>query len=71
MKTREDKEKMACEADSELLLNTLIDLVRRGAHNYYAYVGADRDDMLENFDVTRDEILKRMEASGASERAPN
>ena len=71
MRTREEKEKIVREATSDDLLETLVGLVERRAHDRFMYEGADRDDVVENFRVTRNEILKRMEASGASERVPN
>ena len=71
MRTREDKEKIVRESTSDDLLETLIGLVERRAHDRFRYEGADRDDVVENFRVTRNEILYRMEASGASERVPN
>lgn len=71
MRTREEKEKLVRESSSDDLLETLISLVERRAHDYFGYDGADRDDVIENFRVTRNEILKRMEASGASERVSN
>lgn len=71
MRTREEKEKIVREATSDDLLETLVGLVERRAHDRFMYEGADRDDVVENFRVTRNEILNRMEASGASERVPN
>ena len=71
MRTREEKEKTVREATSDDLLETLVGLVERRAHDRFMYEGADRDDVVENFRVTRNEILNRMEASGASERVPN
>lgn len=71
MRTREEKEKIVRESTSDDLLETLVGLVERRAHDRFMYEGADRDDVVENFRVTRNEILNRMEASGASERVPN
>ena len=71
MRTREEKEKIVREATSDDLLETLVGLVERRAHDRFMYEGADRDDVVENFRVTRNEILNRMEASGASERVPD
>ena len=71
MRTREDKEKLVRESTSDDLLETLVSLVERRAHDRFMYEGADRDDVVENFRVTRNEILKRMEAAGAAERVPN
>ena len=71
MRTREEKEKIVRESTSDDLLETLVGLVERRAHDRFMYEGADRDDVVENFRVTRNEILKRMEASGAPERVPN
>ena len=71
MRTREEKEKLVRESTSDDLLETLISLVERRAHDRFMYEEADRDDVVENFRVTRNEILKRMEASGAAERVPN
>ena len=71
MRTREDKEKIVRESTSDDLLETLVGLVERGAHDRFMYEGSDRDGVVENFRVTRNEILKRMEASGASERVQN
>lgn len=68
MLTREDKEKIVRESNPADLMETLIDLVTRGAHDCFTCDHPDRDELVERFSVTRNEILRRMEAAGVVER---
>ncbi len=61
--TRTEKESIVSASSDSDLLETLVGLVALGAHDRYMCDRPNRDELVEQFSVTRGEILKRMGAA--------